>query len=169
VRDVMGGNYDFSTKSMRSGSVASSDYKQKYADLKADFDDPNNGWSNVEKAKKGKELKKLSIQKDYDKDTVDLYSMSKADMYDYVSKAPNGKELADKLIAYDNALYDAGLSAYKKYKNGVAPATKTSRGGKGGKGKKKGSSFDYTKNMFASTSSSNTKSLRKILEAAMRA
>ena len=115
-------------------------YKEKYETALTDYNDTTKGWSPVEKAKKEKELRKLTVQKDYDNDTVSLYGMAKADMYDFVKSAENGKELEQKLIAYDNAIYEAGLSEYRKYSNGIAPASgrrASGKGkGKGGKGKK---------------------------------
>lgn len=107
-------------------------YAEKYQSLLEESQDPNNGWSNVQKTVKAKELKKLGIQKDYDEDTVSLYGMSKADMYDYITTSNDGKKLADKLIAYDNALFDAGLIKSKKFKTGLAPSKGGRRGGKKG-------------------------------------
>lgn len=111
---------------------AKTTYAEKYQSLLNEYNDPNNGWSNVQKTVKAKELKKLGIQKDYDEDTVSLYGMSKADMYDYITTSNDGKKLADKLIAYDNALFDAGLIKSKKFKTGLAPSKGGRRGGKKG-------------------------------------
>lgn len=102
--------------------------QEKYDSLKADLADPNNGWSDVKKSEKQRELKKLEIQKNYDEDTVDLYGWSKERIKNYIENNPDGKALYDKLVAYDNALYDAGLIGSKKLKYGLG----SGKGGRGG-------------------------------------
>jgi hypothetical protein len=155
----------YASAESKSNSPAASTYKDKYEAALAQFNDPKNGYSDVQKVSKQKELKKLYIQKGYEEDVVALHGMSKADMYAYIKNAPNGKELSNKLLAYDKALYDAGLSQYKKYKNGLAPAAKKASKGKK-KGKAKKGSFDYKLYGFNSSPLATQKSLRQLLKQA---
>lgn len=109
-------------------------YAEKYEAALADQKTGN--YTGIEKIKKTKEIKKLSVQKDYDNDTVDLYSMSKADVYSYLSTHEDGNALKDKLIKYGDALEAAGLDTNKfRNSNGavsIRPKEKGSGGGSGG-------------------------------------
>ena len=122
-------------------------YADKYESALKNWNEKSKDWSEVEKTTKAKELTRLEVQKDYDEDVIDLYQMSKADAWAFIQKASNGQELADKLVAYGDALVEKGVSAYSKYrsKNGevsIAPAAKKSGGarkssGKGSRGGKR--------------------------------
>jgi hypothetical protein len=178
VKAALRGDYSVTTSTKNSYGT----FKEQYESALSEFNDPNNGYSPVEKVKKQKEIRKLAIKKDYDEDVVSLHSMTKADMYDYVSKAKNGGDLEKKLIAYDNALYEAGLSQYRKYKNGLAPASRgnsgsrsgrssgrKSAGRKGGRGSRGGSrsakgKFDYKLDAFAPKGGNLSKQLAKLVE-----
>jgi hypothetical protein len=133
------------TRYLKNGTLASltgSDkqtYREKYDSAVKNYETDKSTLSVVERAKKEKEIDKLKVQKDFDNDTVDLYGMSKADVYDLVSKDDHGQELVDKAVAYGDALVDAGLrrpinSVINKGRVAIRPKSK---GGK--KGGKKGS------------------------------
>lgn len=139
-------------------------YKNQYNSLLSDFNDPNNNWSEVQKATKAKELKRLSIKKDYDDDVVKLYNMPKADMYAFIKKSPKGKALAEKLLEYDKKMFESGLMKYSKYRNGLAPAS-GGRRSSGGRKTKKGK-FDYKLYGLISDPISTSKSLRQLLKEA---
>jgi hypothetical protein len=169
VKRMVNGEYPKINTSITTTGTYAKTYKEQYQTALEKYNDPNNGWSDVEKTLRKKSLDRLSIKKDYDEDVVDLYSMSKADMYDYVSKAKNGDALGKKLLAYDKALYDAGLSQYMKYRNGLAPASRGRSGRSGGKGGRKGakrSVGSYKMFAFGTPATSLNKSLRALLDEA---
>lgn len=83
--------------------------------------------NDVEDVKRQRELVKLKIGSEYDKTVRDLYSLSKTELYDYVSKSKDGKALAAKVMEYDQKLAKAGLIAKPKFKDGVRP--KSSKAG----------------------------------------
>jgi hypothetical protein len=87
-------------------------------------------YSAAQKITATKKLDKLKVGAVYPKDVRDLYSLSKSDLYSYLTKPEKGvdkKKIGDQLLAYDKALYDAGLTSYRKYKTGLAPASKHGR------------------------------------------
>lgn len=163
------GDVAIKTSSSSSNSYESKPYKERYEDLKSELADSGSSLSDVQRIRKDKQLNKLNVQKDYPDQVNDLYYLSKADINKYVTSQKDGDKLSKQLIALDNALYNAGAVAYRKFKNGIAPSSRRAGGGRGKKGGKKGK-YDYTKDLFASGSGgsdSNTKALRKILEDAM--
>jgi hypothetical protein len=109
------------------------DYAEKYESLLDDFKKDNGKWSSVEKIKKQNELEKLSVQKDYDKDTVDLYSLAKDDVYTHLTSDPNGKSKAEKLLAYGDAMEKktGTKNKFRDSKGGEAfqPKAKSASGG----------------------------------------
>jgi hypothetical protein len=150
-RDYLTGN---SSDAMTTATTkAKKTYKDKYDQAQSDWNKNQGKYSDIEKIEKEKELTRLKVQKDYPEDIIDLYGMSKADAWKFVSEHPNGKAMADKLVEYGDKLKEAGVYAYSKYrdKNGnvsVQPAAKkasskkasgtrksTAKGGKAKKGK----------------------------------
>jgi hypothetical protein len=82
-----------------------------------------------------KKLNRLKIGSKYPKEVRDLYSLSKTDLYNYLTTKEKGVDkakIAKQLIAYDKALYDTGLSQYLKFKHGIAPSSR----GRGGSSRK---------------------------------
>lgn len=161
---------DSSSESTKSTSKTSGDstresyYEDKYNDTVAKLNDSED-LSDVEKFKLKDEIKTLKVRKNYSRDVVDLYNMSKADAYSFLKKHPNGESLAKKLVAYGDAMVKAGLWDYSKYrdKNGVvsiAPkgSSSTSSGSKSSKAK-----FDY-KLFLKGTPNTTNKTLQGILE-----
>lgn len=104
-----------------------SDPKTKYQQALAAFNRDQSTYSQVRKDKEQQKLAKLKVASSYSQDVLDLYGESKSKTYNYITTHNDGKKLADQLLAYDKALYDAGLSSSLKYKNGLAPAAKGSR------------------------------------------
>lgn len=95
-------------------------YKAKY-----DQNIKDNKYNAAQKITATKTLRKLEVGKVYPKDVRDLYGLSKADLSSYLSTKEKGVDkakIAEQLIAYDQALYNAGLEASPKYKNGIAPS-----------------------------------------------
>jgi len=123
--------------------------------------------SKVEDLKKSNELAKAKVGKDYDKEIREFYSLNKGDIYDYVTNEDDGKEVADKLLAYDDAQVKAGVIEKNKFrdKNGNVKFDTDRKGGKKGKGKSvAGGSHDIAK--FMSMDAAQRKQLRALVNSA---
>lgn len=161
-KNVLKGNkVDFLTKDTKEEDFNKSpdaEYKFKLADYE---EKKSKGeYNDVENIKKQKELRKLKVGSTYDKKVRDLYSLSKGDIYDYVStNEQEGKKLAEQLIAYDKSLKDAGITSSLKFKNGIAPSKK---GGGKGKGKGKGGRKKSVAYDLSSVYSANTNTYKKL-------
>jgi hypothetical protein len=126
------------TRSTSSSTGTDPTPAEKYKDALSKYEQDKSSMSTVQRYAKEGELAKLKVQKDYSSDVLKLYGMSKADAYKYLTtkeKNVDKKKLAEQLKAYDNALYEAGLSKYRKYRNGLAPASGRS-GGRNSGGRK---------------------------------
>lgn len=122
-------------KDTLSSSKEAKTNKEKYEAAQEEFDNPDNGYSRVEKVKKREELKRLTVQKDYDEDTTMLHGMSKEDVWGFLSTYEDGKAMADKLLALDDALTAAGVQDKNKFRDkygNVAIKPKEKSSGKGG-------------------------------------
>lgn len=113
------------------GSASTDTPAQKYQTALKNYQTNSKNMTDVQKFAAEQNLKSLKVQAPFPSDVIKLYGMSKADAYQFLTTNKNGKKLADQLIAYDKARYNAGLSKYMKYDNGIAPATKKGRSGKG--------------------------------------
>lgn len=121
------------------GNTRRKSYADKYAAAQKEFDKNSKDWSSLEKMKKQKELSLLKVKKDYSNDTVDLYDMNKADVYNFVSTDPNGKKYVDDILKYGDALVDAGLAKKNKFRDKYGNVKLDDGSAKGGKkGRKKG-------------------------------
>jgi hypothetical protein len=119
----------------KSDSTEAKTNKEKYEKAFEDFNDPDNGYSRVEKVKKREELKRLTVQKDYDEDTTMLHGMSKEDVWGFLSTYEDGKAAAEKLLALDDALTAAGVQDKNKFRDKygnitIKPKEKSSGGSK---------------------------------------
>lgn len=121
-------------------------------------------YSKAQKIKAQDVLTKAKVGADFTKDTRELYGLSKDDLYAYVSTDPNGKRIAQNVLAYGDALEKAGVSTNKfrdsKGNEAIRPKDKSS--GSSGRGK---TSF----NLYSDTAGSASgfdKKLRSILEKA---
>lgn len=85
-------------------------------------------------------LNKLKATKDFEKGYRDIYAgLSKTEAYNLITSDPNGKKIADQLLAIDDALVKAGNKAKFRDKYGnVSFAPKSSSGRKGGRSKSNG-------------------------------
>jgi len=110
--------------------------------------------SQVDAIRKEKTLAKMQVGSKYEKGIRDVYSLTKNQIKDLVEGSPEGQAIYDKLVKYDQELYDAGLISYRKFKNGLG----SGKGGRGGRGKKDTSLSD-----FYSLQSSTNKKLRQLL------
>lgn len=104
--------------------------KEKYQQALDTFNRDQSTYSGVKKDKEQQKLAKLKVQSTYSQDVIDLYGESKSKTYQYLTTHNDGKKLQEQLIAYDQALYNAGLISKPKYSSGIAPSSKGySRGG----------------------------------------
>lgn len=166
---------------------ADTGWTDEYNAAKKDHDENSKNWSAVERANKDKELKRLDTKRHFSKDTTTLYAMSKADVYDYVSQAKDGKKAVDEIVRYGDKMVEAGLYKYNKFrdKNGNvllnAPGTKITSGGRKSSGrtssgkktaskakgtKAKKGKFEYKLDGFSKISSSNSKDLYDLMKMA---
>lgn len=132
--------YDSLTATDRKKFLASSnDAEYKYQLAKYKNDKASGNVSDIQDLSRQKALTKAKIGASVSKDARDLYSMSKAQIYDYITKSPNGNKLARELQSYDQSLLDAGLTSYLKFKTGMAPAAKKASTGRRSSGGRRAS------------------------------
>lgn len=104
------------------------DYLRKLADKQ---------FTRSEEIKQRASLQKEYVMKDFDKDSRDIYALSKHQVWDVISKDGNGKKIAENLLAIGDKLVAKGLikdHPYRdKYGNPTfAPKASGSGGGRGG-------------------------------------
>jgi hypothetical protein len=107
------------------------EYQVALAKYNNDSLDPN--WTDAKDINAQQKLAKDKVGTAYDKNTRDIYNLSKQEIWDYINSNPKDSKVADKLAAYDQALYKAGLIKSPKFKNGFDPSAKGSGSGKGSK------------------------------------
>lgn len=114
----------------------------------------------IEDIKRKRELKGLEIRKDYSEDAIDLHSMSKKDVYGFISQSQNGQKLAEELLKLDDALTAAGVQEKNKFRDKYGnPTIKPKEKGSGGKkGKKAKLPTDFTKTRKAVSNKIRSKS-----------
>lgn len=128
---VLNEYYSMDSKKRESWFAAKPDNEYKYNKAKYENDKANGEISKIDDITRRRALKKDEVGSKFTKDSRDLYSLSKANIYEYVSKVKDGQKLADQLMKYDRALYDAGLVKYMKFRTGLAPSTgRRSSGGR---------------------------------------
>lgn len=107
------------------GTTAATTPADKYKAALDTYNQNQKNMTDVQKYATEASLAKMKVAAPFSQDVLNLYGMSKANAYDFLTKSKDGQKLADQLTAYDNALYDNGLVKYRKYGNGIAPATKS--------------------------------------------
>lgn len=167
-RQVLG-DYDVMTQEERdSWFNEQPDAEYKYTLAKALNQEQLGKLSKADIANLKTTLAKAKAGSTFKKETRDLYGLSKAELWDLVSNDPDGQRLADEVVAYGDALADAGLgkNKFRNSKGGVAIQPSSGKGGSGGRGgSKKGKSLDYKMDGYLNTAST-AKSLRDILKEA---
>jgi len=182
------GKIDKGAKAILSGTSSVDKYlrtdtgstiKDRYDALKDEISDKNNGWSDIKRIEKEREFAKLSVQKEYSDDLIDLYGWSKDRIKSYAENSKNPDQTIGKLLAYEDAMIKAGMLSKSKLRDkygNLSLSSTGNSGSKGGKGRKSSKSsggkrarkFDYKIDGFAKTAKSG-KSLRQLLnEAKMR-
>lgn len=141
-------------------TYAEPDYEYKVAQAKYDNKLANGEYSTAQRISAADKLKKAEAGKTFNKNTRELYELSKDDLADYLASSPEGNREAADLIAYDKALVDKSVIAKAKFKNGIISHT-ASVGGKGGRGKK----YDYATRLAESNKqiASTDKALRDLV------
>lgn len=144
------------------------DYDYKLAKAKFEEDSLKGKISKAEMINRKAALKKEEVGAGFTKDTREYYnSLSKDEVYNLVTTDGNGQKIENDILAYGDALVKAGLIEKNKFRDKYG--RKSISSSKGGSKRKK-SNYDFTKDLFANTSSTSvTKSLRRILEDAMKA
>lgn len=159
---------------LNSGELASltSDTEQTYAEeyesKLAQFNENKANMSRLERTKAQKDIRRLAVKKDFDRDIVGLYGMSKSDAYDFLSTDPDGKKMSEKLLAYGDAMVDAGLYSYNKFRdrNGnvsIQPKSRGRGGGRGGSKKRARKDFSLYSGGGLKEAISVSSALRKII------
>lgn len=182
------GKIDKGAKAILSGTSSVDKYlrtdtgstiKDRYDALKDEISDKNNGWSDIKRIEKEREFAKLSVQKEYSDDLIDLYGWSKDRIKSYAENSKNPDQTIGKLLAYEDAMIKAGMLSKSKLRDkygNLSLSSTGNSGSKGGKGRRSSKSsggkrarkFDYKIDGFAKTAKSG-KSLRQLLnEAKMR-
>lgn len=98
--------------------------------------------STKDRIKKDDEMKKLKVGTQFNKESRDLWSLSKDDLWNYLSTEEKGKDkqkIADEIIAYDDALTKSGVQKKNKFRDKYGNITlkpKDTTGGGGRKGRK---------------------------------
>jgi hypothetical protein len=111
--------YNATSKAARDKAAYSqNDYDYNYAVAKYANDKANGTLSKAADIKARDAIDKAKVGKDYSKDVRDLYSLSKGDIYDFITSDKNGNKYANDLMAYDQALKGAGLISSAKFRNG---------------------------------------------------
>lgn len=176
-------NFDLNTKQKRFLGGGTLDaltketdktYSEKYDDAYEDYQKNADSWSPVEREKKENSLRYLTVQKDYDNDTVSLYGMSKERAYNLLSSNPDGKKMAQQMLAYGDALVDAGLIDKNKFRDKygretIKPKAKSSGGGGGGRSRSGLSTARGAYDLYGGTEASalsTEKSLRELVQEA---
>lgn len=71
----------------------------------------------AEQIRRQNELTKLKVGASTSKEVRDLFSLNKSDLYDFITKDPNGKKYAKEILAYDDALTNAGVQDKNKFRD----------------------------------------------------
>ncbi len=106
------------------------DYEYKVLQAQYANNQANKSLSTAQNIAAQDKLAKAKIGSTYSKDVRELYGLTKDEITGFVTTDKNGQKYADQLKAYDQALYDAGITNSLKFKNGF---TTTKRAGSGTK------------------------------------
>lgn len=92
----------------------------EYKALKATYDAnvKANSFASVASQIKAQDaLSKAQVGSTFDKATRDLYGLSNAQLYKYVTNNPDGNAVVQKVLAYGDALADKGIETKNKFRN----------------------------------------------------
>lgn len=91
----------------------------KLAEAKFENDKANGNLTEVQELKRKKELRKLKVSRNWNKDVRDAYSLagSRADMQNLLGELDNRADMVGYLNALNRAMYDAGVISASTYKS----------------------------------------------------
>lgn len=91
----------------------------KLAEAKFENDKANGNLTEVQELKRKKELRKLKVSQNWNKDVRDAYSLagSRADMQNLLGELDNRADMVGYLNALNRAMYDAGVISASTYKS----------------------------------------------------
>lgn len=91
----------------------------KLAEAKFENDKANGNLTEVQELKRKKELRKLKVSQNWNKDVRDAYSLagSRADMQSLLGELDNRADMVGYLNALNRAMYDAGVISASTYKS----------------------------------------------------
>lgn len=117
-------------------SSPDAEYRMAYASYQKDL--AEGSLSRVEKLKRENELQKLQVGARYSKDVREVYGLSKGDDLMGLLQSDGTGQLAQQILAYDDALVAAGVIAKNKFRDKYGnptfdTAAKTASGRKGSK------------------------------------
>lgn len=138
----------------------------EYKELRKAYDDKvkNGKYTTAQKIKAETELNKAKVGAQFSKESRDLYGLSKEQLLGYVSSNPDGNAILRQVIEYGDALKEAGLAQYNKFRNSKTGAV-TLAGAKK-TGGRKGKSINYAAQLASTNAagSANSKALQAILK-----
>lgn len=106
--------------------------------------------------KRKRDLAKLEVGIKFDPETRDIGTLSKADVYNYITKNQNGKKIAEQLLAYNDELLAKGLITDHPYRDKYGNVNIKPKTASGGKGKKASLSLVKTALSIPKTGKINT-------------
>lgn len=106
-------------KESNSKKTADKSFDEQLMDARKNYAKKKSDMTRFQRYKAEDEIKNLEVKKNYTKGVVGLYgaSMSKQEVYDYLSTDPDGKRVAHDLLAYGDALVAAGLTTKNKFRD----------------------------------------------------
>ena len=112
---------------------SSNDGEYKYKQAKYENDSANGILSKAQDARAKYDLMQAKVGSNYSKETRDLYSLSKTQLYGVLSADPNGGGIAKQVLAYGDDLANAGLgkNKFKDSKGNISLGASTKSSGAG--------------------------------------
>lgn len=98
----------------------------KYQSALDSFNANKSSYTDARKIKEQSTLDRLKVESTYSQNVVDLYGLSKAKVYQYITTNAKGAEIAKQLQTLDQQLKDSGVITSLKFKTGFAPKIATS-------------------------------------------
>lgn len=140
---------------------STNDAEYQYLKAKYENDEANGELSTAEGARTRAALRKAEVGKSFEKNTRDLYSLSKDEITDVLQNEPNGDQLAQQILSYGDALEKAGITKNKfRDKNGNPSFTSSSRKSAGGR--KRSAKSDFSSLISAASSASRAAGNAKV-------
>lgn len=149
-------------KSESGGGRKSDAFEKQLSDARKDYEKNKSKMSRLEQYKAEDEIKTLEVKKNFTKGVVGLYgaNMSKDEVYRYLNTDPDGNRVARDLLAYGDALVEAGLTKTNKFrdsKGNIAIQPKAKGSGSGGS-----KADGFTAAVTAAKAGSGASSLTKV-------